>query len=116
MDLHGKFEMMDNRSWKIPLGGRGIKLNFFEVPMEIFANTSSALETKSERTNIAKKTCCGRGKPCCSVNNPSPMSAGADDIFFSSGRSSFVVKGICCSSEVPFVKSMVEQLPGCVDV
>jgi len=115
-DLHGKFEMVDSRSWKSPLGGRGIKLNFFEVPMEIFANISSALETKSERTNIAKKTCCGRGKPCCFVNNPSPMSAGADDIFFSSGRSSFVVKGICCSSEVPFVKSIVEQLPGCVDV
>mmetsp|Transcript_45526 Transcript_45526/g.88936 ORF Transcript_45526/g.88936 Transcript_45526/m.88936 type:complete len:1318 (-) Transcript_45526:120-4073(-) len=117
-DLHGKFDLVDRRSWSGSGSAPGarIQLNFFEVPMEIFANISSALETKSERTNIAKKTCCGKGKPCCSVNNPSPMSAGADDNFFSSGRSSFVVKGICCSSEVPEVKSIVELLPGCVNM
>jgi len=131
-DIHGKFNFVGQRKWKTSSKSEEMRLHFFEVPSAPFSFVEAfaeLFETNSSRIDVV------RPASCCNANKQSggPASGHAHEHSHGHshehsgscghghgdavppagpGRSQFHVKGICCSSEVPDVKAIVEPIPG----
>uniref|UniRef100_A0A7S1G0M0 HMA domain-containing protein n=2 Tax=Corethron hystrix TaxID=216773 RepID=A0A7S1G0M0_9STRA len=114
MDIHGKFNFIGRRKWRTSSKSKEIQLNIFEIPSKPFSIVeafSVLYETNSSRTNVCRRACCVAKKSSCSAQNGRPQ-INMTEKAATSGRSQFYVKGICCSSEVPAVEAIVNQLRG----
>jgi len=129
-DIHGKFNFIGQRRWKSSSKSEEVQLHFFKIPSAPFSFVEAfgeLFETNSSRTDVVRPARCNANKQHehshghshehshghSHEHSASCGHGSADSVPAAGpGRSQFHVKGICCSSEVPDVKAIVEPLPG----